>query len=186
MPKPLELFLGRTSGVAITVGDRILTPLQWNDTADALHGLSRFEDAVERNSLVRALFDQDFIAYLADEREDFVFNAVGMFRMSHASPAPSKFVTVVYERVKDHPLFKRAWQQRVVANELSQQQSISRNHAIVGRLDMFVIDFNSTICADWLTRVMIPANEATAAKFRRLEQFGTAKAPLEGADAACS
>jgi transcriptional regulator with XRE-family HTH domain len=180
MPQPMQLFLARTSGVAVTVGDRILSPLHWNGTADAIYGYSRIEHPVERNGLVRALFDPDFIEYLADDHERLVFNAVGMLRMNCASPSPTRFGAAVYERVKDHPLFQKAWKQRVIAREPSHQQSIVRNHALVGRLDMFLIDFNATMCADWLAHVAVPADDTTAAKFRRLEEVGNAMVPLEG------
>ncbi|HEY1654688.1 MAG TPA: helix-turn-helix domain-containing protein [Candidatus Tumulicola sp.] len=186
MPKPLDLLLGSTSGIAITAGDRILIPLRWNGMAEALYGLSRIKDPVDRNALVRALFDPDFIAYLGQEREELIFGAVGMLRMSYASPTRTQFVAPVYERVKDHPLFQKAWQQRVVTRELPQQQTMVRNHPLVGRIDMFTVDFSSAVGADWIIHVMIPADEATVAKFRRLEELGKAKRPFEEAGAACS
>lgn len=174
MPAPLEQLLGRTSGIAISVGDRILTPLQWNATADAIYGYSRFEDPIDRNSLIRALFDPDFIVFLGEERVKLISTAVGMFRLNCASQSPSPFATAVFERAKEHPLFQAAWKQRVVASELSQEQAMVRVHPLVGHLDMFAIDFNSTMFTGF-ARIMIPANDATAEKFGRLERLGQSK-----------
>jgi hypothetical protein len=44
-----------------------------------------------------------------------------------------------------------------------------RNHAVVGRLDVYAVDLNVAMRPDLYTRTLVPANEETAAKFRRLE-----------------
>lgn len=176
MPPPLEALIARSRGVAVVVGDRILTPILWNGIEDALYQHSGFDDPVERNGLVRALFDPYFIAFLGAERERLIFNAVGMFRLNHTSPSPSPFAADVYERVKDHSLFARAWKQRVVKSELTSLHVTVREHVVVGRVNLYSTDLNTAMRNDLFVRVMTPADDETAAKFARLEQLS--KVPL--------
>jgi transcriptional regulator with XRE-family HTH domain len=174
IPAPLSALLGTLHGVAATVGDRILTPLRWNAIADGLYGHSRFELALDRNGLVRSLVDPDFVAFLGSEREEIVFRAVGMFRLNFSSPRPSPISAAVYERIKDNPLFQRAWSRRVVAHELSSEKVTIRNHAAVGRLAMYAVDFSTQMRTDIFLRMLVPADEETAEKFERLERAGRA------------
>ena len=176
IPEPLQALIGRTRGVSIAVGDRILTPILWNDIADAISRYSDFDDPIERNSLVRALFDRNFIDFLGAEYEQLVTNAVGMFRLNYTSPSPSPFAAAVHERVKDHPLFQRAWKRRIVAGELSSPQVTVREHPAVGRLNLYAADFNTTMRGDLFMRVLVPADEETAAKFARLERLAAQRA----------
>jgi PAS domain-containing protein len=180
MPKPLEALLARVPDLAVTMGDRILTPLDWNATADALYGYSQFEDPIERNCLVRALFDPGFRSFLGTEKESLIASAVGMFRLDYSSPSPSPYAAAIYERIKEHRLFQKFWGRHVVASALPQEESMVRNHDRVGRLEMNAIDLNSAMCSEWLIRIVIPANDATAAKFRRLHEFGVARVSLDG------
>lgn len=170
MPPPLSALCDKSYGVSVSICDRILTPIRWNDIADALYRHSAFENPVERNGLVRALFDPYFISFLGAELESHVFNAVGMFRFNHSSPSPSPFTGDVYERVRDHALFQRAWQQRVVSNELTSSRITVRVHPLIGRLSLYAIDFNMATRSDLFMRVMVPSDDETAAKFARLKQ----------------
>jgi transcriptional regulator with XRE-family HTH domain len=176
VPQPLAALLKNARGVAAVICDRILTPLLWNRLADVIYGFSRFDAPVARNGLVRALFDPDFIEFLGAEREELVFRAVGMFRLNYSSPSPSPLANEVYERVKDDPLFERAWSGRVIAGELTREEVTIRHHAAVGRLDMYGVDFATSLKSDLLVRWMIPANDETAQKFARLERAGAAGA----------
>jgi transcriptional regulator with XRE-family HTH domain len=175
VPEPLRALTSAIRGVAITMGDRILTPMLWNDVAEALYDHSRFDDAVERNGLVRSLLDPEFIEFLGPEREQLVFHAVGMFRLNYSSPSPSPIAAAVYERVKNEPLFQQAWQQRVVANELTGKSVTIRKHATVGKLAMFAVDLTSGMQSGFLLRAMMPADAETAMKFRRLEELGRSR-----------
>jgi hypothetical protein len=181
-PETLRAFVGGIHGAAAAVCDRILTPLLWNAIAEAIHGHSHCESPVERNGLVRALFDPDFIAVLGPERESLVLNAVGMFRLNYSSPSPSPYAADVYERVKDHPLFQRAWQQRVVASELANGEKTLRIHTALGRLNVYAVDFLTAKRSDLFVRVLVPSDETTAAKFERLEQIGKEEASSSGSD----
>jgi hypothetical protein len=172
IPEPVPALLGNLRGVAATIGDKILTPIQWNALADAIHGHSRYENPVDRNALVRALFDRDFIAYLGSEREELVFRAVGMFRLNYSSQRPSPLADAVYEKVKDDALFLRAWNQRIVVSEPSKQNVMVRNHALVGRLAVSAIDLTVSVQPDLILRMLIPNDEETATKFSRLEDIG--------------
>jgi Fe-S cluster assembly scaffold protein SufB len=128
------------------------------------------------------LFDPDFISVLGPERESLVLNAVGMFRLNYSSPSPSPYAADVYERVKDHPLFQHAWQQRLVASELASSETSVRIHSTLGRLDVYAVDFLTAKHGDLFVRVLVPSNKTTAAKFERLEQIGKEQAASRGSD----
>jgi transcriptional regulator with XRE-family HTH domain len=168
-PQTLVALAGGIHGVPATLCDRILTPIVWNDLAEAVYGFSRFKTPVERNGLVRALLDPEFMKFLGTERENLVFRAVGMFRLNYSSPSPSPFAADVYETVKNEPLFVRAWNRRVIAAELTPDGVTVRNHPVVGRLEMYGVDLGLSIRSDLLFRIMAPASEETAWKFERLE-----------------
>lgn len=178
--QPLAALLDNVGGVSAVIADRILTPLRWNRLADAIYGFSRIDSLIERNGLVRALFDSKFIEFLGPEREELVFRAVGMFRLNYSSPSPSPFVSEVYERVKEDPLFQEAWNRRVIASELTPDAVTVRYHPVVGRLDLHGVDFSVSHRTDLLVRLLIPANEETAQKFALLERHGAdaAETPL--------
>jgi transcriptional regulator with XRE-family HTH domain len=169
IPEPLPALLRSLRGVAVTITDRILTPLRWNSLADAIYKHSEFTSLVERNGLVRGLFDLDFIEFLGAERQELVFRSVGMFRLNYSSPNPSPFVPAVFERVKDHPLFQEAWNHRIVASELSNENIMVRKHKMVGELSVYGVDFGTPTRPDLIVRTLVPADEATAAKFNSLE-----------------
>lgn len=169
IPEPIPALLGRLRGVAATIGDKILTPLRWNALADAVYGHSRFKHPVERNALVRCLFDPDFIEFLGPERETLLLRAVGMFRLNYSSPRRSPLAGAVHEKIKDHPLFQWAWNRRVVAAELSDENLMVRNHPLVGRLAVYAIDFATPMRPDLLLRTLVPGDEETTAKFNRLD-----------------
>ncbi len=169
IPEPMTALMSSLRGVAATIGDKILTPLRWNALADIVYGHSRFEHPVERNALVRCLFDPQFIAFLGSEREELLLRAVGMFRLNYSKPRPSPFADAVYERVKDDLLFQWAWNRRVVASELSDDNLMIRNHPVVGRVAVRAIDFSTPMQGDLLVRYLVPADQETAIKFRQLE-----------------
>jgi transcriptional regulator with XRE-family HTH domain len=179
IPDPVSALLDSMHGVAATVGDKILTPLRWNALADAVYGHSRFKHPIERNALVRSLFDADFIEFLDSDRDELVFRAVGMFRLNYSSQRPSPFAAAVYERAKDHPLFQQAWSQRIVAGELTNERVTVRNHPLVGRVAVFAIDFSTPMRPDLMMRTLVPSDEETAAKFSRLAQSKTEPLALE-------
>ncbi len=179
IPEPIPALLGTLRGVAATFGDRILTPLRWNALGDAMYGHSWREHPVERNALVRSLFDPDFIAFLGSEREALILRAVGMFRLNYSSQRPSPFADAVLERVKDDPLFQRLWNRRVIAGELTNEDPTVRHHAVVGRLVVYAIDLSTPMRPDLMLRTLVPADDETAAKFTRLEEIGEGRRRAE-------
>ena len=162
----IPALLDSMHDVAATIGDKILTPLRWNALADAIYGFSRYEDPVERNALVRSLFDPDFIALLDSERDELVFRAVGMFRLNYSSSRPSPFAATVYEKVKDHPLFQQAWNRRIVSGDLTYEKVLVRNHPLVGRITVFAIDFSTPMRPDLMIRTVVPSDEETQGRFQ--------------------
>ncbi|MFZ1018018.1 MAG: helix-turn-helix domain-containing protein [Candidatus Cybelea sp.] len=177
IPEAVPAMLDSLRGVAATVGDKILTPLRWNALADAIYAHSRYQDPVERNALVRCLFDRDFISLLGADHEDLLLQAVGMFRLNYSSQRPSPFAEAVYERVKDEQAFIQAWNRRLVAGECSDENAVVRNHAVVGRLLVYKIDFNASMRPDLIFRTLVPADRETVEKFRLLESLAETRAP---------
>ncbi len=173
----MDAFARNLRGVAVVTVDRILTPLRWNALAEALWGHSRYEDPLERNALVRGLFDPELIAFLGDEREGAVRNAVGMLRRDLSSETPNPLAGRVYDKIKEHPMFQKAWEKRVVADEVTDETFIVRNHARVGRLAMYGIDLSVATGSDWFLRTLLPADKETEAKFAQLEELGYQSAP---------
>lgn len=173
IPESLSVLLAQMRGVAATVGDRILTPLRWNPLSDALYGHSKHRLPVRRNALVRSLQDPDFITFLGPDRDELVVRAIGMLRLNYASHRPSPFASVVYEAIKDDPLFHRAWEQRVVAGELTGERVSIRIHPIVGRLAMYATDASIASHPDIFLRTFAPADDETAAAFERLEAMAS-------------
>jgi len=172
LPESLRAVASELHGAAVAISDRILTPLHWNRLADALYGYSHYSDPVERNTLVRSLYDQDIIDYLGPAREDFVLRAVGMFRLNYSSSTPSPLATDVYEKIKGHPLFQRAWKRRVIASDATSRGIAVRYHPIAGKLETYAVDFSTTLRTDLIVRSLIPATEETARKFAQIEQLG--------------
>jgi hypothetical protein len=175
VPKPVSSFLEGLRGIAATVGDRILTPLQWNGLSDALYDHSRHRLPVQRNALVRSLVDTDFITFLGDDREELVYRAVGMFRLNYASERPSPLAGAVYEAIKDEPLFNRAWNRRIVAAELTDEHVSTRQHPVVGSLSLYATDFSIASRPDLFLRTFCPANAESAEKFEHLEALAAAR-----------
>ncbi len=180
IPEAMAALLDSLRGVAATIGDKILTPLLWNALGDALYGHSRHRHPVERNALVRCLFDSDFIAFLGPGREELLSRAVGMLRLNYSSPRPSPFADAVFERVKNDPLFLRAWNRRMVAGEAADENAFVRNHAVVGRVVVYAIDFSTPMRPDLIFRTIVPADKETLEKFNQLESI--AEAPLNSPD----
>ena len=170
IPEPIPALLESLRGISATVGDKILTPLQWNGLAEAIYGHSRFTNPVERNALVRCLFDPDFVELLGSEREALLLRAVGMFRLNYSSPRPSPFADAVFERIKDEPLFQWAWNRRLVAGELSDESLMVRNHPQFGRLVVYAIDLGISMRPDLLLRTLVPGDAETAAKLDSLRR----------------
>jgi hypothetical protein len=168
----LQTLVREAHGIGLTVADRILTPLLWNDISDALYGHSRLKDPVERNALVRAVADPELIAFLGADREDLIVRAAGMLRLDQAAHSPGVFTDPVYQRVKDDPLFQRAWSQRTIADDEPHRDILLRNHAQLGQLKMYGITCNIPMRSNLVLRMMLPACEETVAKFARLEQLG--------------
>lgn len=171
MPEPVSALLNNLQGVAASIGDRILTPLRWNALSDALYGHSRHRLPVQRNALVRSLLDPEFITFLGSEREELVFRAVGMLRLNSSSDRPSPLAGAVYDAIRNEPLFLKAWNQRVVARDLTDDRVTIRNHAELGTLVMYAADFSIWMRPDLFMRTMVPADANTAAKFVQLEKL---------------
>lgn len=179
IPEPIRALVEGSHGISVTLNDRILTPLHWNDLAEVLYGHSAYADPVERNALVRSFSDPDFIEFLGDEREELVFRAVGMLRLNYSSPSPSPFAGAVYEKVKNEPLFQRAWRRRIVADQLTGMQITVRQHALVGEIRAYAVDVTTTLAGNFLIRTIIPADDEIRAKFDRLEQIGRQRPPVK-------
>lgn len=172
----LTALVQNLRGVSATVTDRILTPLRWNALSEAIYGHSQRRLPIDRNGLVRALVDEEFIALLRDERESFIFKAVGMLRLNHSSDRPSPLLNAVMEKVKYEPLFLKAWNHRVVCHDLTQKRPTIRNHPLVGPLAVYSADLSAWTHPDLFLRTMSPADDDCAVKFERLARLAESRA----------
>ncbi len=170
IPQSLAALVRTTRGIAVTVSDRILTPLAWNPLADELDGHSRFRLPVERNMLVRCLLDADFIEFLGPCREELVMRAIGMFRLNYASARPSPLLEAVYEAIKNDALFDKIWRRRTVSRDLNDENVTVRNHEVVGQLATHSTDLSIATSPDLLLRLVSPETEK---KFVRLENLSS-------------
>ncbi len=139
---------------------------------------------MERNALVRGLFDPELIAFLGEGREAAIRNAVGMLRRDLSSEAPNPLAGAVYERIKSQTMFQKMWELRVVASEVTDERSIVRYHHRVGRLALYGVDLGATVGdGDWFLRTLLPADRETEAKFAQLDEIGRARVlPDSGGD----
>jgi transcriptional regulator with XRE-family HTH domain len=165
----LSALLGNFGGAIAAIFDRANTPLQWNELEEAAFGHSAYGGPVDRNLLVRALYDDRSIAMLGDERIETIAKAVGILRFNLASARPSPYAPEVYERVKSHALFRQAWDSRVVAADLTSKPIRIRNHPREGRIVMHAIQMTTTSHPDLLIRVYVAADESTTTKFERID-----------------
>jgi hypothetical protein len=170
VPETVKSLVRSLRGVSISISDRILTPLLWSYLCDAIYGHSRYPDPLDRNALVRGLLDPQFIEFLGPDYEQIMFRVVGMFRLNYSSATPSPHAAAVFAKVKDLPLFQRAWQHRVISGELSRREVMVRYHPKVGRLEVYAVDLSLPNRPDLFVRMLAPANDETAAKFRQLER----------------
>ncbi|HTA40389.1 MAG TPA: helix-turn-helix domain-containing protein [Candidatus Acidoferrales bacterium] len=170
LPEPLSIVVGTMRGVAATVCDRVLTPLRWNALSDALYGHSKIGDSIERNALFRSLLDPNFIIFLGSEHQALVTRGVGMLRLNLSSPHPSPFAAGVYERIKEHPMFRAAWNGRIIASDLTDQHAVLCHVTDQGSLAMYATDFVTAAFSNLTLRVLSPADAQTTAAFARLER----------------
>jgi hypothetical protein len=103
-----------------------------------------------------------------------------VLRLNLSSPRPSPFADAVLERVKKESLFVRAWNRRIVAGEPADETAFVRNHAVVGRLVLYAVDFGTSMGPDLIFRTVVPADNETVEKFKVLESI--AEAPMNSAD----
>ena len=166
IPQPMMALMSSLRGVAATIGDKILTPLRWNALVG--HALRSFPfQASGRAERTGPLPLRHRVHRISRTRS-----------AKSSSCAPSKcFGSTIRNRdrvrspmrcMKDqeHPAFQWAWNRRVVASQLSDESLMFRNHALVGKIAVYAVDFVTPMRPNLLVRTLVPGDKETAAKIR--------------------
>ena len=174
---PIVTLIANREPVSLSLWDRFLSPLAWNDVADAMYGLSSTNSELERHPIVR-LSNEQTIAYFGEHFEDYARNLVGMFRRAFTGGEPTAHAREVYAVAMTIPIFQKYWDQQVVAGAVTNGEVVFvRHHWLVGdyrarSTDLLMNDDNV------LLRIVAAADEASRAKFGLLAARGTSSVTL--------
>jgi transcriptional regulator with XRE-family HTH domain len=168
---PISALLLDAEPMAITLWDRFLFPIGWNAVAEAMHGFGDFPDPETRHPIAH-LDDPNIIRFFGEAHEAYARNLVGMFRRVYASGIPPPAAKAVYENACDVPIFRKYWEQHVVAEALTDPHvPFTRHHWLVGTYCATSIDLRLT-GGDGFLRIVAPADDASRLKFERLRTAG--------------
>jgi hypothetical protein len=174
IPPALVYHVVSSTDCSAVLYDSSLTPLYWNAVGDALFGYSAITSDIARNPLVRAFTDPAYVQFLGDTFEPMLRRAVGMLRRHFADGEPNASAQRVYDAVKDEPLFQRAWQKRMVADEPTDEQPFERHHAQAGTLRLCAINMYLNRRDDFYVRILTPADAKSAKGVALLGTMGKA------------
>ncbi len=140
-----------------------------------MYGHSRFEDPIERNALVRCLFDKNFHRIFGDGTRATALTRGRNVSAQLFQAASESVRRCGLREIKMDSLFQWAWNRRVVAGELSDDNLMVRNHPLAGRIAVCAVDLSIPTQPDLLVRALVPADQETASNFRRLETVDDGK-----------
>lgn len=175
VPPMVEKLIESLPAVGAVLWDRYVTAVRWNAIADAMFDFARFPDPMDRNAIVRLHRDEFRAEYYGEDHEDLLQNLVGMFRRAYLAEEPTPFARRVYELASEYQLFQKLWKQQVVAEEFFQSSStpLLRHHPTVGSFSILGANLQVVGRNDFFLRVIGPADEASAEKFKALARLGT-------------
>jgi transcriptional regulator with XRE-family HTH domain len=174
LPPALVYHVVSSSDCSAVLYDSQITPLYWNAVGDALFGYSGITSDLGRNPLVRAFSDPAYVEFLGVTFEPMLRRAVGMLRRHYADGAPSAAAQRVYDAVKDDPLFQRVWQERIVADEPTDDEPFERHHVKAGTLRLCAVNMYLNRRNDVYLRFLTPADAKSAKGIDLLATMGTA------------
>jgi hypothetical protein len=173
---PIVALIANRDPVSLSLWDRFLSPLAWNDVADAMYGFSEVQSELERHPIVR-LANEQVIAFFGDRYEEYARNLVGMFRRAFTGGEPTAHAREVYALALMIPIFQKYWDQQVVSSGVTiTEAAFVRHHWLVGdyratSADLLMNDENV------LLRIISPTDDESRAKFALLAARGTSSIP---------
>jgi transcriptional regulator with XRE-family HTH domain len=169
--RPISALLLDAEPMAITLWDRYLFPIGWNAIAEAMHGFGEFPDPAARHPIAH-LENQKIIDFFGEAHELYARNLVGMFRRVYASGVAPAAATTVYENARDVPIFRKYWDQHVVAESVTDPHvPFVRHHWLVGTYEATSTDLRLTGGEGFL-RIVASADDASRSKFDLLRTMG--------------
>ncbi len=176
VPEAVEQLVEDTARVGIVLWDHYMTPVRWNATADAMFDFASSSDPLDRNSLVRVSRDAYRFPYEEDDYESLVRNLVAVFRRTYTTVEPTAFARRVYEAASESPLFRKYWNDHLVAEAMFDAQlgPFERRHPIAGTYNVTVANMKLLRRDDVFLRIIAPVEAADVETFRRLAALGTA------------
>ena len=173
VPQAIQQLVPGIEDVGAVVWDAYLTPILWNSIGGALFDISPSASAIERNMMVR-IPDPYYVAFFGADYERMVETGVGMFRRVYTLDEGAAEAQQVYEAAKGYPLFQRFWKAHRVAEEPTVTAGpFVRHPSAVGTIRIFTSDMFGASRSDWFLRIMAPADEESAQKFKRLRRMGS-------------
>ncbi len=176
---PLVALIANREPVSLSLWDRFLSPLGWNDVADAMYGFSETNSELERHPIVR-LSNEQTIAFFGPHFETYARNLVGMFRRAFTGGEPTAHAREVYAIALTIPVFQKYWDQQVVADAVTDSEApFVRHHWLVGDYTAMSTEL-LTHDDGVLLRIVAAADDQSRAKFALLAARGTSSvtAPL--------
>jgi transcriptional regulator with XRE-family HTH domain len=169
--RSLTALMDSSQFASLSLWDRYLSPLGCNNVADAMYGLSEEPIALERHPIIR-LPRERTIAFFGAAYETYARDLVGMFRRAHAGGDAPPHARAVLAAARDIPIFKKYWDQHVVARSATNNRDMfERHHWIVGTYRATAVDL--IVNEEETLRIVAPADDQSRAKFAHLATLGT-------------
>jgi transcriptional regulator with XRE-family HTH domain len=177
IPEAIEQLVPSINSLGAVVFDRYSTALRWNAIADSMFDIASAADILQRNALVRYL-SADVVArkYFGDDYDSLVRSLVGMFRRAFLTTEATPFAHQVFDFVNNYALFRKLWDEQLVAEDVFEvgSGSYERFHPVVGSIKIEVSNLRLPQYENAILRIIAPTDAASAEKFTRLHQLGTA------------
>jgi len=181
IPPAIDQLVASIQGAGVVLFDRYMTAMRWNAIGDAMFDIGDSRDPIERNAIVRIFRASALLDYFPDDFEDLVRDLVGIFRRVYVMNPNSAFAKKVYALVSDGALFRKYWNQRRVGDEVfplfANPHPMRRVHAVVGEYYVLATDLQIVGRSDYTLRTVVPADAASAKKFKKLATLGKPSDP---------
>jgi transcriptional regulator with XRE-family HTH domain len=175
IPEAIEQLIPSIDSLGAVVFDRYSTALRWNAIGDAMFDIASATDLLQRNALVRYLSaDVTARKYFGEDYDSLIRSLVGMFRRAFLTTEVTPFARRVYEFVNDYPLFRKLWDEQLVAEDVFEVASGSyeRFHPVVGIIRVEVSNLRLPQYDNAILRIIAPSDRPSAEKFERLHRLG--------------
>ncbi|HTU82445.1 MAG TPA: helix-turn-helix transcriptional regulator [Candidatus Acidoferrales bacterium] len=177
LPDAVERLIDSLTTLGAVIYDRFMTALRWNAIADSFFDISRFEDPLERNALVRYVTKAEAArSFFGADYDELLRSLVGVFRLAFLTTEVTPLAGRVYDAVKGYETFQRHWNDHLVSGDVFDVGSgcYERSHPVVGTVRITVSNLRLDRHDNTVLRIIAPTDEPSRAKFERLHATGTA------------